>query len=655
MDWMHTNNSPQENFSDRPKTTDARWTVDGEGVPAETMIDLANTTQKDPWFCMPHLATDSYVTQFATLVKNNLDSGRKIYVEYSNEVWNSQFSQGNFVEAQGQAEFATGDSGFTKRLNWHGQRTAEVCDLWQTVFAGDTDRVICVMGSQAANAFTATEAMDCPLSDLAPCHAHNVDAIAIAPYFGGYLGVPDNVATFSSGTLAADVDKIFTEINDGGLAPVDSPVGGSIAETADWIIDNRSEATARGKMLVAYEGGQHLVGVFGAENNNALTNRLGAANRDARMGAAYTEYLNQWEANGGELFVHFTNVSSYSKFGNWGAVERMTELDTPKQNALLDFIGDVNAPPSASAGPNQSADEGTLVSLPGSGADPEEGVLTFEWTQLSGPEVVLSGATTDTASFTAPQVDADTVLTFRLRVTDEAAAFDDDTVNVTVKDAGIAFSAATYTVDETASSATITVLRTGAELPAATVVYVTVSGTATSPADFGFKSATLSFAAEATSATFKVPIVKDTKVEGHEFLKLQLQSPSAGQLGGRSEAVLTIKDNDGKAVFVKATKVSVGEAATFIKVTVQRSGSLTAGATVQFKTSNVTATANADYKAKNLTVNFAPGVASVAVKVTLLPDAFDEADETFKATLSAPTGAVLGTQKVTTVTIGDDD
>lgn len=103
---------------------------------------------------------------------------------------------------------------------------------------------------------------------------------------------------------------------------------------------HRSAATARGLKLVSYEGGQHLVGFFGAENDNALTNLLIAANRDTRIGAAYTKYLNEsWKAGGGELFVHFDSCSSYTKFGSWGAVERLDLQSTPKQNALLGFLG----------------------------------------------------------------------------------------------------------------------------------------------------------------------------------------------------------------------------------------------------------------------------------------------------------------------------
>ena len=62
-------------WADRPQPGDAVYTSD-RGVPVERMIDLANVLQADPWFCIPHLAEDDYVRQFATLVKARLDPRR---------------------------------------------------------------------------------------------------------------------------------------------------------------------------------------------------------------------------------------------------------------------------------------------------------------------------------------------------------------------------------------------------------------------------------------------------------------------------------------------------------------------------------------------------------------------------------------------------
>ncbi len=83
-----------------------------------------------------------------------------------------------------------------------------------------------------------------------------------------------------------------------------------------------------------------------------------------------------------------------------------------------------NTPPTASidAGQVTTAVAGDTVELQGVGNDAETAVgsLTFAWSQVGGtPSVSIAGASTATASFTAPDVTEETSLTFRLTVTDE--------------------------------------------------------------------------------------------------------------------------------------------------------------------------------------------------------------------------------------------
>jgi hypothetical protein len=66
----------------------------------------------------------------------------------------------------------------------------------------------------------------------------------------------------------------------------------------------------------------------------------------------------------------------------------------------------VNQPPVADAGPAQTPDENTIVTLDGSGStDPDSNPLMYSWLQLSGPTVALTGADTASPTFTAPFVD----------------------------------------------------------------------------------------------------------------------------------------------------------------------------------------------------------------------------------------------------------
>lgn len=96
--------------------------------------------------------------------------------------------------------------------------------------------------------------------------------------------------------------------------------------------------------------------------------------------------------------------------------------------------GGSNSPPVANAGADRTVAEGAVATLQGSGSDSDGTITAYSWTQTAGPAVSLSGASTATASFTAPQVSANTVLIFRLTVTDNQGATGTDDVAVTVTD-----------------------------------------------------------------------------------------------------------------------------------------------------------------------------------------------------------------------------
>jgi hypothetical protein len=314
MDWMQTNNSEVVTWADRPHLTDANYEL---GVPLEVMVQLANTLHVDAWFTMPHQADDDYVRNFAAYVRDNLNPELKAYIEYSNETWNSQFSQANYVIEQGTALGLSNDA-FQAGFYFHSRRAVEMFTIWQEVFGG-TDRLVRVLASQAANSWTGEQVMD---FENAFDHA---DALAIAPYFGAYLGDPATMDTVSG----QSVDDILAALNDHMLG-----------EVSDWIAANEQATSQRGLELIAYEGGQHLAGYFGAENNETLTNLFLTTNRDPRIYDVYGVYLNQWHNLGGGLFVSFSYVDGFSQWGSWGVLEYQDQsLDAaPKYRALLDYM-----------------------------------------------------------------------------------------------------------------------------------------------------------------------------------------------------------------------------------------------------------------------------------------------------------------------------
>ncbi len=103
-----------------------------------------------------------------------------------------------------------------------------------------------------------------------------------------------------------------------------------------WMHDNKKIADKYHVKLVAYEAGQHLVGVAGGENNQRLTELFMAANRHPRMGRLYTQYLDAWRDAGGDLCAVFSSVGRFSKWGSWGLLEFYDD-DTPKFRAVMQW------------------------------------------------------------------------------------------------------------------------------------------------------------------------------------------------------------------------------------------------------------------------------------------------------------------------------
>ena len=88
-----------------------------------------------------------------------------------------------------------------------------------------------------------------------------------------------------------------------------------------------------------------------------------------------------------------------------------------------------NQAPTANAGSNQSVVAGALVTLRGSGTDPNGDSLTYTWAKTAGPSVTLSNNMAQNPTFTAPS-SAGTI-TFTLTVSDGTLSAT-DTITITI-------------------------------------------------------------------------------------------------------------------------------------------------------------------------------------------------------------------------------
>lgn len=316
MDWMRTNNSIVETWSQRP-TQDMQTQGSDRGVALEYMILLANQLKADPWFCMPHEADHEYIAQFARMVKEKLNPDLKVYVEYSNEVWNYQFKQAHYAARVGQG-MHLGDTLHEAGLYFYAKRATEIFQIWVDVF-GSADRLVRVLSAQNTNPWTSKKILSFK-------NAYRyADALAIAPYFGSSLGKPEN----QNKTCGMNIDQVLNECRK------------SIKRQHAKVREHAALAKTHHLNLIAYEGGQHLAGKGGTENNPRLTALFLDVNRDPKMKALYLQDLNAWKQAGGGLFNAFSSMTSYGKWGSWGLLEHENQnpATAPKYQAVLEFMG----------------------------------------------------------------------------------------------------------------------------------------------------------------------------------------------------------------------------------------------------------------------------------------------------------------------------
>jgi len=350
MDWMKTNTTMAADWAARPLPTDRNW-GGANGAPVETMVDLANAAGADPWMNIPPHATDDYVHQFARLVHQRLAPSLHLNLEYSNETWNYAFAATGWMLAQGKAAWPTqvaqGANVYYLELNWYARRLAQVCTIVKQEFGADASRVTCIANTQAAMANGTQQVLACTYAAAElgkPC-AKFFDAVAVAPYFGYHIGLPKYRPTVTTWYADADggLSKLFTEINgaDASGTAITAPLaalsnfpGGARGMTKGWMTTTKAVADTYGLPMWAYEGGQHLV-PFPGDTDANFYNLVLAANRDARMGTAYSQDLADWKAAGGQVFAYYNHVSPASKFGFWGAKETLGDNANPKWQAIL--------------------------------------------------------------------------------------------------------------------------------------------------------------------------------------------------------------------------------------------------------------------------------------------------------------------------------
>ena len=228
-------------------------------------------------------------------------------------------------------------------------------------------------------------------------------------------------------------------------------------------------------------------------------------------------------------------------------------------------------------------------------------------------------------------------------------------MSITDNDKGLHFYVPAISVNEDAGEVTIKVARGDDGDTQVSVDYATTDGTAKAGQDYTTTAGTIVFDPGEVLKSFIVPILNDALAEPAKTFRVTLSNPTGGAvLSTPTLATVTVTDTDQVMQFDSA-KYYAREEAEFVQIGVAR-GESDSAATVDFTTSDGTAKAGLDYAGVTNTIQFGAGERIKRINVPILNDPLKESSETFRITLSNPTGgAVLGSQRTATVTIADND
>jgi len=341
-------------WSDRTLTTDANQALGGlDGMVAwEYHIALANRTGKDLWLTLPAAASEDYLRKLAELMFATLKPEIAVYLEDSNEVWNPLFLQYAYNNAAAKKEVAQGhsqlnDDGATNPAVWsqrrHTQRTVEAGKVFSRVFGNGS------FGTRIRPVLTWNIGSLPSYLDMLAWVGRIYGPVKDSLY--GLAGAP----YFSPGTISSTASV--------------SALLEAMARDSDNSVRSRRDLIALGQSYglknLTYEGGPDN----GGGDPTNVGNRI-LANRDPRMGGLVIHDIdNNFFQQGGDLFVYLSLAGYYSRYGSWGLIEDLTNLNTAKYKAITYLLDGGKGPPPPP---------------PGLGAKVSDSQAVLSWPRLAG-------------------------------------------------------------------------------------------------------------------------------------------------------------------------------------------------------------------------------------------------------------------------------
>ncbi|WP_165249011.1 NPCBM/NEW2 domain-containing protein [Paludisphaera soli] len=305
LDWTGTNNSLDSQWSQRTGPEDFFKGHGSSEVSYEEAVELSNESGNDMWLTIPALADDDYVANLAALVRDRLAPHLKIYVEYSNETWNTIFKAYSQVLAKANADpRVLPGTDMNKVAQESGLQTVRIGQIFREVFGADAGRVLPVFSGWAIS----PSFLDAGLKAIDRVYgapAQFLASTAIAPYT--YPTSSVNQPNVSSSAVLAAMEQ--------RLPVVEATIFNSVRVAA-----------AYGLPLDAYEGGQHL---SYSSNYDAKHEAL----NDPRMYDLYRNYYALWERAGGRQMTFYTLNGEF-----WGLKNQVNAPGSQRWDAVMSLL-----------------------------------------------------------------------------------------------------------------------------------------------------------------------------------------------------------------------------------------------------------------------------------------------------------------------------
>lgn len=315
-----TNKNAQTTWATAPQPTSIC-----RGVSWLEMVKVCNELGCHGWFHFPYAATNDYVTQASTVLRDNLNPALKAYLEYANEPWNTSYG----FDTYPYLDALRAGKSYNVYEQWGG-RSTECMQAASAVFAGQMHRIVRVMGVQTGwhgleeNNLYAPGWVAEQAGRPVPHTVH--DAIAVTGYF-------NNPSDQWPAVIAAAQSNYAT-----GRALLVSNIQADIEQhRTSHFPYFKGIANALGKQLLMYEGGSHLFNP--GTTNDTLANQLVAdVNRGELVVDLYARMMTAWaqfsSVTGG--FHQFAATRGPTATGEFGARQNIN-VATPRSTALMGY------------------------------------------------------------------------------------------------------------------------------------------------------------------------------------------------------------------------------------------------------------------------------------------------------------------------------